>query len=305
MIMWTPPGFLTLDEMFSRVGSQMFDSLWTGNECLAGMIQPPEYWRDQELARRSEAIERKAHAERALHTAASVGGSPFGRNSSNSIPRRRKTPVLPSIQGPDWRSETYAREYREDQEAAARYRRVAKQIIEMGWHGTYLIFVADPSGHFLPVDRTTIQSEAFQGVISKPGVPNRERLLFLYKDGRQTGSSSNEAVGALSASLATNAHKSGSAEQETADAREPAYLTGLAGRPTSWPLIEPECRRRYEAGERHPGKLGGESRAEWANRLIAWLKAKHPHAAVPKPKGLTNKLAGLLHELEASTRPKP
>jgi hypothetical protein len=83
------------------------------------------------------------------------------------------------------------------------------------------------------------------------------------------------------------------------------YRTGLAGRPTrSWHLIEPECRRRYAAGERHPGRAG-ESRAEWARTLIAWLKVNRPLALVPKPKSLTNKLAGLFPELEASNRPKP
>jgi hypothetical protein len=43
------------------------------------------------------------------------------------------------------------------------------------------------------------------------------------------------------------------------------YSTGLSGRPTSWSLIEAECRRRYEAGERYP------TITEWARILRAWL----------------------------------
>lgn len=79
--------------------------------------------------------------------------------------------------------------------------------------------------------------------------------------------------------------------------------TGLAGRPTSWHLIEAECRQRYEARERHPGKAG-ESRAEWARVLIGWLGAEHPSAAVPQVKTLTNKLGKLLRELVAGA-PSP
>jgi len=74
------------------------------------------------------------------------------------------------------------------------------------------------------------------------------------------------------------------------------YRTGLAGRPTSWDLVEVECRRRYAAGERYPGKLG-ESRAEWAQVLINWLKSMHDGAPVPEQKTLTNRLGSLLREL--------
>jgi hypothetical protein len=84
-----------------------------------------------------------------------------------------------STQDPDWRSEKYVGKYLEDQRAAVRYQDAAKRIVEMGWRGEYLIFVADPSGHFLPIDRTMIQSEAFQGMISKPGAPNREQIYFV------------------------------------------------------------------------------------------------------------------------------
>jgi hypothetical protein len=67
--------------------------------------------------------------------------------------------------------------------------------------------------------------------------------------------------------------------------------TGLAGRPTSWHLIEPECRRRYANGERYP------TRKKWALVLIDWLIQCHPAAARPEGKTLTNKLPGLLREL--------
>jgi hypothetical protein len=76
------------------------------------------------------------------------------------------------------------------------------------------------------------------------------------------------------------------------------YKTGLAGSPTSWKnLIEPECRARYAQKERHP------TRVEWASTLIEWLRLTHKGAAVPEVKTLTNKLAGLLRELEAGEGP--
>jgi hypothetical protein len=90
---------------------------------------------------------------------------------------------------------------------------------------------------------------------------------------------------------------------EAADPAEPqlggnvipvSYRTGLSGRPTSWTLIEVECRRRYAQRERHP------TRAEWARVLIAWLQSTHSDAPVPKEKTLKNRLAELLRELEAS-----
>jgi hypothetical protein len=79
--------------------------------------------------------------------------------------------------------------------------------------------------------------------------------------------------------------------------------TGLAGRPTCWHLIEAECRHRYAKGERHPGKVG-ESPTGWARVLIKWFSSAHPSARPVTQKTLTNKLFGLLRELEASTRPK-
>jgi hypothetical protein len=75
------------------------------------------------------------------------------------------------------------------------------------------------------------------------------------------------------------------------------YRTGLAGRPTSWALIEAECRLRYAQKERHP------TGAEWARVLIAWLRSTHSGAPVPKEKTLTNRLAGPLRELKASGPP--
>jgi hypothetical protein len=93
------------------------------------------------------------------------------------------------------------------------------------------------------------------------------------------------------------AHSSSKAIKE-----EPVYRTGLAGKPTSWHLIEAECRRRWQAGERYPGKIG-ETRSDWARILIEWLKRKHPSAPRPTEKTLKSKLAGLLRELARSDRP--
>lgn len=69
------------------------------------------------------------------------------------------------------------------------------------------------------------------------------------------------------------------------------YFTGLAGKPTSWHLIATECRRLWQAGERHPG--GGAARqsaAEWARVLIAWLHRVHPEAPPTTEKTVSNKL---------------
>ena len=92
---------------------------------------------------------------------------------------------------------------------------------------------------------------------------------------------------------------------QVADATNAAaiYRTGLPGRPTSWQLIERECRRRYVSGERHPSKVG-ESATEWARVLIAWLNETHEDAPVPKEKTLTNKLAPFLRDLATDTRTK-
>lgn len=87
-----------------------------------------------------------------------------------------------------------------------------------------------------------------------------------------------------------------SACEVAASTRTGSYRTGLPGRPTSWYLIEAECRRRYAGGERHPGRLA-ESRAGWARVLIDWVASTHEGASVPRAKTLTNKLGELLREL--------
>ena len=84
--------------------------------------------------------------------------------------------------------------------------------------------------------------------------------------------------------------------------QELGYRTGLAGKPTSWHLVEMECRRRWQAGERHPGSIG-ESRSDWARSLLEWLEREHPSAPRPTEKTLKSKLAGLLRELARSDRP--
>jgi hypothetical protein len=81
----------------------------------------------------------------------------------------------------------------------------------------------------------------------------------------------------------------------------PIYRTGLVGKPTTWHLLESECRRRYAGGERHTNeKTGGESPSEWATILIAWLQSAHPTAASPTPKTVTNRLSPLLRTLGAT-----
>ena len=86
-------------------------------------------------------------------------------------------------------------------------------------------------------------------------------------------------------------------EPHSADpAKTQVYQTGLAGRPTSWQLVEQECRRRFEAGERHPGR-NGESRAGWARVLRAWLESEHPEAPQLQAKTLSNRLTRLLREV--------
>ena len=80
---------------------------------------------------------------------------------------------------------------------------------------------------------------------------------------------------------------------EPSVADQAVYKTGLSGRPTSWQLIETECRRRFGTGERHP------TRAGWARVLNEWLRTEHPDAPILGVKTLTNKLPGLFRELEA------
>jgi hypothetical protein len=80
----------------------------------------------------------------------------------------------------------------------------------------------------------------------------------------------------------------------------PPYRTGLAGKPSSWQLVEAECRRRWSAGERHI-KKETESPSEWASILLPWLVSLHPLAARPTLKTLSNRLSPLLRELISTT----
>jgi hypothetical protein len=82
------------------------------------------------------------------------------------------------------------------------------------------------------------------------------------------------------------------------------YHTGVSGRPSSWGLVEAECRRRFGKNERHPGSDGVESASEWASVLVDWLKAIHPDAPLPTQKTLTNRLSPLLRELARNHSPK-
>ena len=130
---------------------------------------------------------------------------------------------------------------------------------------------------------------------------------------RQHSTSSTESTASAPASptaaepARTDAAATTPTEQPTEAHAPPATVlvrrTGLAGRPTSWDLIEPECSRRFAAGERH------KETTAWARVLIEWLKTEHPTAAVPKEKTLTNNLAGLLRELRSAsqtpTQPEP
>jgi hypothetical protein len=86
----------------------------------------------------------------------------------------------------------------------------------------------------------------------------------------------------------------------------PIFRTGLPGKPTTWHVMEAECRRRYADGERHPNKsTGRESASEWAKALILWLQSAHPTVAPATPKTLTNRLSILLRELQLEGRLKP
>lgn len=72
--------------------------------------------------------------------------------------------------------------------------------------------------------------------------------------------------------------------------------TGLPGKPSSWHLIEAECRRRYQAGERH------EKTAEWARQLRAWIMSQHPGMPPPTEKTIANRLPELLRELRSNPK---
>lgn len=81
-----------------------------------------------------------------------------------------------------------------------------------------------------------------------------------------------------------------------ADEKVISIQTGLPGKPTSWHLIEAECRRRYEAGEQHDAK------AEWARQLRAWIVSRHPGMSPPTEKTIANRLTELLRELRNSPK---
>ncbi len=72
--------------------------------------------------------------------------------------------------------------------------------------------------------------------------------------------------------------------------------TGLPGKPTSWYLIEAECRRRSAAGEQH------DTKAEWARVLRAWIVSQHPGMPPPTEKTIANRLTELLRELRSSPK---
>jgi hypothetical protein len=86
-------------------------------------------------------------------------------------------------------------------------------------------------------------------------------------------------------------------EVDQTDHEGEIYRTGLAGRPTSWHLIEAECRKRWVARERHPNQQGVEGVSLSASVLGSWLQREHPNAVQSKQKTLSNKLSLLLCEL--------
>jgi hypothetical protein len=118
----------------------------------------------------------------------------------------------------------------------------------------------------------------------------RAGVLEIWLDGRLRPASGPESKDAAS-------------EPDTAaPPRAALYSTGLPGKPTSWHLIEAECRCRWEAGERYPNdRTGQESPSEWARALVEWLRTVHSEAPQPKPKTLTNKLSPLLRLLTANS----
>jgi hypothetical protein len=66
--------------------------------------------------------------------------------------------------------------------------------------------------------------------------------------------------------------------------REEPRRTGLAGRSTSWHLVEAEFLQRHQAGE------ASRAISEEADRLAAWLKRAHPNAPSATPKTISNRL---------------
>ncbi|MBV9827084.1 MAG: hypothetical protein JO001_15680 [Alphaproteobacteria bacterium] len=94
------------------------------------------------------------------------------------------------------------------------------------------------------------------------------------------------------------------ADHESPDSPAQITRTGKPGRPSIWDAIEPECRARFAAGERHPGTAGKENRSAWARELIKWFKSRGgivlKEGAMQKT--LTNHLSLLLDALESDPR---
>ncbi len=86
-------------------------------------------------------------------------------------------------------------------------------------------------------------------------------------------------------------------DTEPAVASETIYKTGVAGKPTSWHLVEAEVRRRWNSGEGHE-----RSTIEWAREMDQWLTQSHPSAPPLKEKSLKNHLAPLLREISAGVK---
>jgi hypothetical protein len=77
------------------------------------------------------------------------------------------------------------------------------------------------------------------------------------------------------------------------------YRTGVAGRPTSWSLVEAEVRRHWDKLPRNEMTPKLET-AEWARIILRWLRRKHPKAPRLMEKTLKNKLAPLLRQLRSA-----
>ncbi|MCW2286217.1 hypothetical protein M2323_004044 [Rhodoblastus acidophilus] len=79
-------------------------------------------------------------------------------------------------------------------------------------------------------------------------------------------------------------------------ASETIYKTGVAGKPSSWWLIEKEVRRRFA------GFPADVKKTDIAKLMHAWLKETHPEAPPITAKTIENNLTTLLFELRNATR---
>jgi hypothetical protein len=118
---------------------------------------------------------------------------------------------------------------------------------------------------------------------------NRKNLERLWPSPRAS-----ELTQAAAAARDGGQHGSSTTSQEAGNVI--SSRTGLPGRPSSWHLIEVECRRRYQAGERHDKK------AEWARQLRAWIVSQHPGMLPPTGKTIANRLTELLRELRSNSK---